>query len=152
MKRGFTLIELLAVIVILAIIAIIAVPIVLGIINDSRKSSQKESIKLYLDTVEKTITQENLKTQYNPEECLVQEDGNLKCSANGQELNISDSLKIDMEGEKPTSGIIKIKDGKIIEQGRHDELINKRKADFSSYFLAEERISGQEMRILHVFR
>ena len=44
MRRGFTLIELLAVIVILAIIALIAVPIVIHIIDDSKKSSEKESI------------------------------------------------------------------------------------------------------------
>ena len=46
-KNGFTLIELLAVIVILAIIALIAVPIVLHIIEDSKKSSQEESIKMW---------------------------------------------------------------------------------------------------------
>ena len=51
-KNGFTLIELLAVIVILAIIALIAVPIVLGIINDSKKSSEKESIKMYAKAIE----------------------------------------------------------------------------------------------------
>ena len=51
-KSGFTLIELLAVIVILAIIALIAVPIVLGIINDSKKSSEKESIKMYAKAIE----------------------------------------------------------------------------------------------------
>ena len=51
-KRGFTLVELLAVIVILAIIALIAVPIVLNIINDSKSSSQKESINMYGKAVE----------------------------------------------------------------------------------------------------
>ena len=50
--RGFTLIELLAVIVILAIIALIAVPIVLSIIEDSKKSSQEESIKMYAKAIE----------------------------------------------------------------------------------------------------
>ena len=46
-KKGFTLIELLAVIVILAIIALIAVPIVLGIIEDSRKSATLRSAEHY---------------------------------------------------------------------------------------------------------
>ena len=45
-NKGFTLIELLAVIVILEIIALIATPIVLGIINDSRKSADQETAKL----------------------------------------------------------------------------------------------------------
>lgn len=42
-KKGFTLIELLAVIVILAIIALIATPVVLGIIDDARKSAARDS-------------------------------------------------------------------------------------------------------------
>ena len=54
-KNGFTLIELLAVIVILAIISLIAIPIVLNIINDSKSSSQKESIKMYGKAVEDAV-------------------------------------------------------------------------------------------------
>ncbi|MDD3187354.1 MAG: prepilin-type N-terminal cleavage/methylation domain-containing protein [Bacilli bacterium] len=42
-KHGFTLIELLAVIVILAIIAVIATPIILNVIEYSRKESAKDS-------------------------------------------------------------------------------------------------------------
>lgn len=37
-KRGFTLIEILAVIVILAVLAVITIPIVMGIIEDTRKN------------------------------------------------------------------------------------------------------------------
>ena len=55
MKKGFTLIELLAVIVILAIIALIAVPIVINIIEDAKKSSQEESLKLYGKAVENGV-------------------------------------------------------------------------------------------------
>ena len=51
-NKGFTLIELLAVIVILAIIALIATPIILGIINDSRKSAAEESAKLVVSNFE----------------------------------------------------------------------------------------------------
>ena len=50
-KKGFTLIELLAVIVILAIIMVIAVPQILKVIDDSRTSSWKNSVKM----VEKSI-------------------------------------------------------------------------------------------------
>ena len=39
MRKGFTLIELLAVIIILAIIALIATPIILNVIDDSKKSA-----------------------------------------------------------------------------------------------------------------
>ena len=55
-KNAFTLIELLAVIVILAIIALIAVPIILNIIEDAKKSSKEESIKMYAKIVEKAAT------------------------------------------------------------------------------------------------
>ena len=51
-KKGFTLIELLAVIVILAIIALIATPIVLGIIEDSRESSEINSAQFMIDGVQ----------------------------------------------------------------------------------------------------
>ena len=51
-NKGFTLIELLAVIVILAIIALIATPIVLGIINESRESADKETAKLIASHIE----------------------------------------------------------------------------------------------------
>ena len=55
MRKGFTLIELLAVIVILAIIALIAVPIVLGIIDDAKKSSVVRSGEFYIKGLELAI-------------------------------------------------------------------------------------------------
>ena len=115
-NKGFTLIELLAVIVILAIIALIAVPIVLGIINDSKKSSEKESVKLYLDTVQKAIARQNLKEKYEPEKCTIQSTGDLICQANDDDLIVevtNKTLKIEMKGEKPTDGTIEFNNGKI---------------------------------------
>ena len=53
---GFTLIELLAVIVILAIIALIATPIVLSIINDTKKSAIKQSAEFYEKALEQSIS------------------------------------------------------------------------------------------------
>lgn len=55
-NKGFTLIELLAVIVILAIIALIATPIVLGIIEDTRESSNEISAGYIIDSVEKAYS------------------------------------------------------------------------------------------------
>lgn len=65
--KGFTLIELLAVIVILAIIALIATPIILNMINDAKKSADKDSAYAYIDAAEKYITlaQTEVSTQYN---------------------------------------------------------------------------------------
>ena len=103
---GFTLIELLAVIVILAIIALIAVPIVLGIINDSKKSSEKESVKLYLDTTEKMVAKYQMKnTSFNPSVCDIQNNGNIKCN--------DTDIPIEMKGKTPTYGKIYFSKGKI---------------------------------------
>ena len=111
-KKAFTLIELLAVIVILAIIALIAVPIVIHIINDSKKESLQRSIDLYIDTVQKRIIQENMKTKYDPEKCEIQENGNVKCYVGEEVLKTStgeEELKIEMNGKKPEAGTITFK-------------------------------------------
>ncbi len=49
--KAFTLIELLAIIVILAIIAVITVPIILNIIENSRKGAAIDSAYGYRDAV-----------------------------------------------------------------------------------------------------
>ena len=55
-NKGFTLIELLAVIVILAIIALIATPIVLGIIDDTKESANKQSATFIVNAVEQSYS------------------------------------------------------------------------------------------------
>jgi len=52
-KKGFTLIELLAIIVILAIIAVITVPIILNIIDNSKRGTATDSAYGYKDAVNK---------------------------------------------------------------------------------------------------
>ena len=59
-KKGFTLIELLAVIVILAIIALIAVPIILNLIENSRKRAAVSSALGYVRSVNYKIVDEAL--------------------------------------------------------------------------------------------
>ena len=108
MKRGFTLIELLAVIVILAIIALIATPIVLSIIEDTKESAVLRSAEHYLSAVEQSIMKKNLDAggSFSPNICEVQSDGNLLCDG-------KDELKIEVSGERPSSGTITFDKGKI---------------------------------------
>lgn len=65
MKRnGFTLIELLAVIVILAVIAVIATPIIVGIIEDARKSAAKDAAYGVIDALELEYTKSMMSSPY----------------------------------------------------------------------------------------
>ena len=105
-SKGFTLIELLAVIVILAIIALIATPIVLGIIDDTKKSSVEAAMKniekaALLEYSDLTLTdEEKEEIIYN---CY---DG--KCTYNGKVLNV--------KGDMPDRGrIIVNEDGATFE-------------------------------------
>ena len=53
MKKGFTLIELLAVIVILSVIALIATPLILNVVEESKKKASIESVNGIIDAAEK---------------------------------------------------------------------------------------------------
>ena len=97
-KKGFTLIELLAVIVILAIIALIAVPIVLNIINDSKKQSSMRSAELYLKAAELAVARKNLTTELGDTTCsVVPATGNLSCTTADNNIDV----EVEMDGTKP---------------------------------------------------
>ena len=105
MKRNaFTLIELLAVIVILAIIALIATPIILGIIKSSKEQTNEISAENYIDSVEQAIVRENMKGVFRPEECTI-DDKVVTCDGK--------ILKVEVDGEVPTGGTIKINNGSV---------------------------------------
>ena len=110
-KHGFTLIELLAVIVILAIIALIATPIVLNIIDDTKKSAQLRSAEMYLSGVETAVMKESMKnnTTLKLTTCDITTDGNLACE------NIDNNIEVEVDGEVPSSGSITFENGKITE-------------------------------------
>ena len=119
MKKGFILIELLAVIVILAIIALIATPIVLNIINETKESANLRSAEMYLDAVEQSMARGMLQNKYIS-------DGTYNISSNGDiclNENCSETLKVEVEGEKPNKGNISIINGSI--DGASIELNNK---------------------------
>ena len=105
-KKGFTLIELLAVIVILAVIALIAVPIVLQIINSSKKSSYVRSAELYGDNLQNRVASKiTTDSNFNPSSCTVNNDGTALCDGK--------TLDIVTDKTSPKSGTIKLVDGQI---------------------------------------
>lgn len=124
-EKGFTLIELLAVIVILAIIALIATPLVLKIINNTKRSATIRSGEFYLSAVEQAIAAEMLSdSNFKAKECEVKDDGNLLCSELGfntcevrnAEIVCSGNekeIKVNVRGEKSSEGIIELNNGRV---------------------------------------
>ena len=88
-KKGFTLIELLAVIVILAVIALIATPLIMGIINDAKKNSFKDSAYGITKAVELRAAKEQI--------------DNVDGKNVAYKIDVT-SDAINYNGEKPTSG------------------------------------------------
>ena len=103
MKKGFTLIELLAVIVVLAIIALIASPIILNIIESSKKKVAIDSAYGYIEAVELQIGLEELEEEKNYSEKMIISDN-----------PFLDSLKI--KGKKPDSGMLTIDENNVIKK------------------------------------
>ncbi len=126
-NKGFTLIELLAVIVILAIIALITAPIILNVIEDSRKNAAVDKAWGTIDAV---------RVAYANAQTSIQEVGvpytvyfNTKPSSwtdkdsiifttttgGGYGFKHVGTQEVTASGENPTSGTVTIKsDGQII--------------------------------------
>ena len=112
-KHGFTLIELLAVIVVLAIIALIATPIVMNTIKKSKKGAAERSADSYVKQVETAVAEERLnKNEVLEGEYQITSDGNL-CRDKSVSCSDDKKIKIEMSGTKPTSGKIKITNGRV---------------------------------------
>ena len=106
-KKGFTLIELLAVIVVLAIIALIATPIVMNTIKNAKKGAAERSADSYIKQVETTVATKRLEGDILEGTYTINDKGNLE--GNG----LTKPLEIEMNGNKPTSGTIKISNGQV---------------------------------------
>ena len=102
-KKGFTLIELLAIIVILAIIAVITVPLILGIIDDSKEKASIASAYGFKDAIEKNYAKRLLNNnEQNLNGTYMIENGKL----NNQEILAS--------GTKPSNGILTYENNKLV--------------------------------------
>jgi len=136
MKKGFTLIELLAVIVILAIIALIATPIVLSIIDNSKKEAVLRSAEFYLDAAEYAIANKVMNSGEIPNKayqimrdgniCLGELNNNGVCiGIEGRENNKDDILIVEGKGEKPKEGTIIIENGQIVKELKTELYLEK---------------------------
>ncbi len=107
-SKGFTLIELLAVIVILAIIALIAVPIVLNLIEKSRKGAAVDSAYGLRKSAQLYYTS-SLLENVNGSDII------FNCDKVNGCLSEDNKVKLDIDGTKPSNGKIEIKfNGEII--------------------------------------
>ena len=97
-KNAFTLIELLAIIVILAIIAVITVPIILNVIENSKKGASIDSAYGYKDAVQKYYLS---KTVTNPNQELPTGTYNI--------IDLPSDFKV--SGESPSEGWVQLEKG-----------------------------------------
>lgn len=111
-QKGFTLIELLAVIVILAVIALIATPIILNVINDSRKKAAIDSSYGVIKSIQLAYTQNQVaETPVEINQTLdFSSTGQLQIGGNGTSVT-----KVSISGDIPTSGTatLDVSDGSI---------------------------------------
>lgn len=116
MKKGFTLIELLAVILVLALIVLIATPLILNVVEESKKKSAELGAQNYLKALETYISLQDIDNY----ETKIQKNKTYKVEAETEyEIeNISEELYLNnlvkVNGEYPVDGYVKI-DEKDIE-------------------------------------
>jgi prepilin-type N-terminal cleavage/methylation domain-containing protein len=108
-KRGFTLIELLAIIVILAIIAVITVPIILNIIDTSKKGAIRDSVYGYKDAINKSYLSE-LSKEFKNDTKL---DGAYAINGLDGSLIGDKYYPINLSGNIPTNGYIVIENNEM---------------------------------------
>ena len=100
-KNGFTLIELLAIIVILAIIAVITVPLILGVIEDSKEGAAKDSAYGYKKAVEQYYATELMNNNI---------DGLPTATVSVSEM----PNNFNVIGESPSDGWIELENGEVV--------------------------------------
>ena len=140
-KQGFTLIELLAVIVILAVIALIATPIILNVIEESRKGSAEQSANGYKEAIENQVM-------------LNEVDSSKESIADGvHSVDGLKSLGVEVKGQEPENGNVYIENGivknyifgigdYVVENGVATKSTNKKKYE-NGYAIYYNPVSGE---------
>ena len=102
-NKGLTLIELLAIIVILAIIAVITIPVILNVIENSRKGASVDSAYGYKESVQ----------QYYILKAV--SDYNDQASSGYKKVSSLSSEGFSVSGDTPTDGWVKLDKGQVID-------------------------------------
>ena len=102
-KKGFTLIELLAIIVILAVIAVITTPIILNVIENSKKGAAQDSALGYKDAVHKYYA-----SRLAIDSSFQMVDSIYEVDSNGYLSDGTNDYEIQVSGKVPSSGFVQI--------------------------------------------
>ena len=107
-NKGFTLIELLAIIVVIAIIATITTPVILNMIEKSKKEAAEQSANGFKDAIEKYYMNSSINEdeEFDLEGEYIIQDGIIS----GENL---DNIKINVSGDIPTIGILIYEESEI---------------------------------------
>ena len=134
-KRGFTLIELLAVIVVLAIIALIATPIVMNLIENSKKGAAERSAENYLRAVETAVASERINGPVTDGEYQVDENGDLVLQSDN-----TIKIEVDVNGTLPEEGTIVVIVNGLVDKTQVAIVIG----DYTVSYDAEGKIKVEE--------
>ena len=102
-KNGFTLIELLAIIVILAIIAVITIPIILNVIDNSKRGAAIDSAYGYRDAIHKFYLSKML------------DDNNYVIENGEHDILYYVNAGLDVSGDKPSDGWVMIESDNVTD-------------------------------------
>lgn len=129
-EKGFTLIELLAVIVILSVIALITTPMVIGVIESSKKGAKESSASGYVGALEQyQVTAEILGKKVIPDTTMTTDD--LK------------QYDIDVKGETPIDGYVTIKNKQVVDYKlQFDEYLVSYNSEKNKGEATKEKIKG----------
>ena len=147
-KKGFTLIELLAIIVILAVIAVITVPIILNVIDNSKRGAAIDSALGYRDAIHKGFLTDLALDNNNvlPSGVYVIDSTGKLVNANG------DVLSAVVSGTVPTEGWVELDKGNVVAYSlRFDDYVVTKYQDTEAQAVKNgeiaENVEAREARL-----